>query len=107
MGSAIKDYDMFHKYHSNKANQGTLWALGANNGAPEAMPAPNLLAIPNALISLLRTQGPLITLNEVHQLWTCPLNAALTPPHPTVGMCPAMVYCGGTSRQKWEKQGVP
>ncbi len=63
--NAIKDVDKFHEYHSDAANQGTLWAPGANNGAPKAMPTPNLLAIPNALVDLLHIQGPSITPNNI------------------------------------------
>ena len=48
-----------------EANRGTLWMPGASNGALAVLKAPNLVAIPYALVNLLRTQGPAITPHDV------------------------------------------
>ncbi len=52
-------------YHSVEVNRGTLWMPGATDGPPSVMTVPNLLAIPNTLVKLLRTPGPAITPHEV------------------------------------------
>jgi hypothetical protein len=51
--------------YSVEANKGTLWMPGATDGPPSALTVPNLLAIHNALVDLLRTPGPAITPHEV------------------------------------------
>jgi hypothetical protein len=65
MGNAINSYDKLEEYHTNVADQGPLWTPGDNEGIPKAIKIPNLLAIPNALVNLLLTQGPSITPYDV------------------------------------------
>jgi hypothetical protein len=48
-----------------EANEGTLWMLGAGNGALAKIKVPNLVAIPNALANFLCTQCPAITPHDV------------------------------------------
>ncbi len=48
-----------------EVNKGTLWTKGAGNGTPATIKAPNLLAIPNALVDLLRLQGLAITPHDM------------------------------------------
>ncbi len=64
-GNAIADFAKVKAYYTVKANKGTLWTPGANDGPPYAVPVPNLLAIPNALVDLLLTPGPAITPHDV------------------------------------------
>ncbi len=64
-GNAIADVTKAEAYYSVEVNRGTLWTPGATDGPPSAMTVPNLLAIPNAIIDLLRTPGPAITPHEV------------------------------------------
>ncbi len=64
-GNAITDFTKVKAYYAVKANKGTLWTPGANDGPPSAVPVPNLLAIPNALANHLRTPGPAITPHDV------------------------------------------
>jgi hypothetical protein len=64
-GNAIADIAKAEAYYSVEATRGTLWMLGVTDGPPSAMAVPNLLAIPNALVDLLRTPGLAITPHEV------------------------------------------
>jgi hypothetical protein len=64
-GNAIADFTKVKAYYAVKATKGTLWMPGANDDPLSAVPVPNLLAIPNALINLLRTLGPAINLHDV------------------------------------------
>jgi hypothetical protein len=64
-GDAIADFVKVEVYYAVEANKGTLWTPGANDGPPSAVPVPNLLEIPNALVDLLRMQGPAITPQDV------------------------------------------
>ncbi len=48
-----------------ETNKDTLWMLVAGDGATAAIKVPNLLAIPNALVDLLCTQGPAIMPHNV------------------------------------------
>jgi hypothetical protein len=65
MGNAITDFAKVKVYYAVEANKGTLWMPGANDDPPSAVPVPNLLAIPNALVNLLHTPGPAITPHDV------------------------------------------
>jgi hypothetical protein len=64
-GDTIADFAKVKAYYAVEANKGTLWTPGANDGPPSAVPVPNLLAIPNALVNLLRMQGPAIIPHDV------------------------------------------
>jgi hypothetical protein len=64
-GNAIADFAKVKAYYAVEANKGTLWLPGANYGPPSAVPVPNFLAIPNALIDLLFMLGPAITPHNV------------------------------------------
>ncbi len=65
LDNTITDFLKVKAYYAVKANKDTLWTPGANDGAPSAVPVLNLLAIPNALVNLLCTQGPAITSHDV------------------------------------------
>jgi hypothetical protein len=60
MGDASTDVTKLDKYYAMEVYRGALWMPGAGNGAPATTKVPNLLAIPNALVNLLCTQGPAI-----------------------------------------------
>jgi len=64
-GDAVMDFDMFNEFHDVEANKGTLWTPTAGEGAPAELKVPNLVAIPNMLVNLLRTQGSVVTPHDV------------------------------------------
>ncbi len=64
-GDVNTDFDKLAEYFATDGNQGSLWTPGANDGAVVAIKVPNFLAIPNALVKLLRTQGVAITPYDV------------------------------------------
>ena len=59
------DFDKFNEFHDGEANKGTLWTLTAGKGAPTELKVPNLVAIPNMLVNILRTQGSAVTPYDV------------------------------------------
>jgi hypothetical protein len=64
-GYAVTDFARLAEYYERSKNKGTLWTPGATDGATAAIQVPNLLAIPNALVHLLRNQGAVITPYDV------------------------------------------
>jgi hypothetical protein len=60
-GDAITNFAKLEEFYAREENKSTLWMPGAKDGAPAAVHVPNLLAIPNALVDLLQTQGAAIT----------------------------------------------
>ncbi len=64
-GNTCTDFTMLDKYHAVDVNKGSLWTLGAGKGATATIKVPNLLAIPNALVDLLQSQGLAITPHDV------------------------------------------
>ena len=68
LGTAVADYDKFKDQHTADANKGSLWTPAAGDGTPTKIKVPNLLAIPNVLVDLLRNQGAAVTLFDVLEL---------------------------------------
>jgi hypothetical protein len=64
-GDAITNFAKLEEFYAREENKSILWTPGANNGTPVAVHMPNLLAIPNALVNLLQTQGVAITPYDV------------------------------------------
>jgi hypothetical protein len=64
-GDAITDFDKFREFHDVEANRGNIWTPTAGDRAPAVLGVPNLLAIPNMLVDLLRNQGSAITPHDV------------------------------------------
>jgi hypothetical protein len=62
---AITDFEKFREFHDVEANKGNLWTPTAGDGVPAELRVPNLLAIPNMLVDLLRNQGLAITPHDV------------------------------------------
>jgi hypothetical protein len=60
-GHANCNFDKLTEFYSKEENKGKLWTPGASDRATKEAKVPNLLAIPNALVDLLCTQGPAIT----------------------------------------------
>jgi hypothetical protein len=65
-GKAIIDDTKFLEYHGNQTNLETLWKPTANDGMAVNVKVPNLLAIPNVLVDVLRNQGTAATPGVVH-----------------------------------------
>jgi hypothetical protein len=59
------DFDKFIEFHNVEANKGNLWTPPVGDGAPAKLKVPNLLAIPNMLVNLLRNQGFAVTPYDV------------------------------------------
>jgi hypothetical protein len=57
----ITDFEKFREFHDVEANKGNIWTPTAGDGVPAELRVPNLLAIPNMLVDLLRNQGSAIT----------------------------------------------
>ncbi len=55
----------FKDHFAAKASRGTLWTWVAGEDTSGAIQVPHLLANPNVLVDLLRTQGMAITPHEV------------------------------------------
>ena len=64
-GDAITEFEKFREFHDVEANKGNLWTPTAGDGVPAELRVPNLLAIPNMLVDLLRNQGSAITPHDV------------------------------------------
>ena len=64
-GDAVADFDKFSEFYDVEANKGTLWTPAAGDGAPAKLKVPNLVAIPNVLVDLLRKQGSAVTPYDV------------------------------------------
>ncbi len=73
------DFDKFSEFHDMEANKGNLWTPTVGDGVPAELKVPNLVAIPNMLVDLLRirvrrshhtTYWPLLTTlsNKVENL---------------------------------------
>jgi hypothetical protein len=100
MENTINSYDKFDEYHTNIANQGTLWTPGANRGIPKkALKITHLLAI----LSRLQSKQP-------PSKWSNSIGAPRT--SPWIGMSwpklrrayPWISYlCWGNTR--WKDQG--
>jgi hypothetical protein len=54
-------FDKLKEFYGEEANKGKLWMPGVGDGVAKEAKIPNLLAIPNALVDLLRPQGTAIT----------------------------------------------
>jgi hypothetical protein len=64
-GHANTDFAKFEEFYAAEGNKGKMWTLDGVDGVTEETKVPNFLAIPNALVELLRTQGPAITPYDV------------------------------------------
>jgi len=64
-GAAVTDFNKFSEFREVEANKGNLWTPTAGDGVPAELRVPNLLAIPNMLVDLLRNQGSAITPYDV------------------------------------------
>ena len=64
-GNAVTDFDKFSEFYNVEVNKGTLRMPAAGDGAPAKLKVPNLVAIPNVLVDLLRTQGMAVTPYDV------------------------------------------
>jgi len=64
-GDAVTDFEKFREFHDVEANKGNLWTPTAGDGVPAELRVPNLLAIPNMLVDLLRNQGSAITPHDI------------------------------------------
>ena len=64
-GDAVMDFDKFIEFHNVEANKGNLWTPTVGDGAPAELKVPNLVAIPNMLVDLLRNQGSAVTPYDV------------------------------------------
>jgi hypothetical protein len=53
------------EFHEVEANKGNLWTPTVGDGAPAKLKVPNLVAIPNMLVDLLRNQGSAVTPYDV------------------------------------------
>ena len=60
-GTAVNYYDKFKDHHATDENKGSLWTPAAGVGTPTEIKVPNLLAIQNVLVDLLRNQGTAVT----------------------------------------------
>ncbi len=57
--------DFFSEFYDVEANKGNLWTPTVGDGVPAELRVPNLLAIPNMLVNLLRNQGSAVTPHEI------------------------------------------
>ena len=64
-GDAVMDFEKFSEFHNVEANKGNLWTPTVGDGVHTELMVPNLLAIPNMLIDLLRNQGLAVTPHNV------------------------------------------
>jgi hypothetical protein len=78
-GKAIIDDTKFLEYHGNQANLSTLWKPTANEGMAVDVKVPNLLAIPNILLNVLRNQGTAATPSDVLTAVDKIIASAITP----------------------------
>jgi hypothetical protein len=79
MGKAIIDDTTFLEYHDNQSNLGTLWKPTANDRMAVDVKIPNLLAIPNVLVDVLRNQGMAATPADVLTVVGALIASAITP----------------------------
>jgi len=63
--NAVMDFDKFIEFHDVEASKGNLWMPTVGDGAPAKLKVPNLVAIPNMLVNLLRNQGSAVTPYDV------------------------------------------
>jgi hypothetical protein len=56
-GNAVTNFAAFEDHFAIKASRGTLWMPVMREDTSGAIQVPHLLAIPNVLVDLLRTQG--------------------------------------------------
>ncbi len=63
--NTVTNFIAFEDHHATKASRGTLWMPVAGEDTSGAIQVPHLIAIPNVLVDLLRTQGMAITPHEV------------------------------------------
>jgi hypothetical protein len=78
-GKAIIDNTKFLEYHSNQTNLGTLWKPTTNDGTAVDVKVPNLLAIPNVLVDILRNQGTAATPVDILTAVYALIASAITP----------------------------
>jgi hypothetical protein len=64
-GDAVTNFAAFEDHFAVEASHGTLWMPVAGEDTSGAIQVPHLLAIPNVLVDLLRTQGTAITPHKV------------------------------------------
>jgi len=64
-GDTVMDFKKFREFHDVEANKGNLWTPTVGDRVPAELRVPNLLAIPNMLVDLLRNQGSAITPHDV------------------------------------------
>jgi hypothetical protein len=105
-GHANCSFDKLKEFYGEEANKGKLWTLGAGDGVAEEAKVPNLLAIPNALVDLLRPQGTAITPYAVLETVDNFIKSDRHPGGGPVGLCPQVVPGGQPDRHEWKKQGV-
>jgi hypothetical protein len=79
-GNAVTNFAAFKDHYAADISHGTLWTLVMGEDTSGAIQVPHLLAIPNVLVDLLRTQGMAITPHEV--LMTVD-DFIASSPHPT------------------------
>jgi hypothetical protein len=77
---AVIDFAAFEDQYATNANHGTLWTPVAGEDTSGAIQVPHLLAIPNILVDLLRTQGTAITPHKVLMMVD---DFIASSPHPT------------------------
>jgi hypothetical protein len=79
-GNAVTDFAAFKDHYAAEASCGTLWTPVAGEDTSGAIQVPHLLAIPNVLVDLLRTQGTAITPHKVLMIMD---GFIASSPHPT------------------------
>jgi hypothetical protein len=63
--NAVMDFEKFSEFHNVEANKGNLWTPTVGDGVHDELMVPNLLAISNMLVNLLRNQGSAVTPHDV------------------------------------------
>jgi hypothetical protein len=61
----VTNFAAFEDHYATNSSRGTLWTPVAGEDTSGAIQVPHLLAIPNVLVDLLRTQGTAIMPHEV------------------------------------------
>ncbi len=65
MGQENCLFEKLKEFYGEEGNMGKLWTPGADDGIPDDIRVPNLLAIPNALVDLLQPQDTAVTPSDV------------------------------------------
>jgi hypothetical protein len=79
-GDAVTHFAAFNDHYAVDASRGTLWMPVTGEDTSGAIQVPHLLAIPNVLVDLLRTQGMAITPHEILMMVD---DFIASSPHPT------------------------